>query len=364
MSRSHIINMLYAFSLGFFSIKLNLLLGGVLVIDTLFRMRVGKPSAKLIFSISLLILFTLLFYIIGWSNLPKLGLVERFVFILFTLLLVPLLSVRVKSHELIPVLNAFVWGMLAYSIPIVLTSFLKGGYGYGLLFNPWTLMEMNSPSVSNDFALISAFLILFGLDRWKLSSAILLVVVLICGIYVGGRTFLLIYFLSLIFVIFNDLSLKRVIIFVPIVMLSLMSFFAFGLDRLIFARFYEVGLDSARFELFIQAILAIPNHPYGGFEPNSYSYKGEWFHNFYLDTASTSGWYPLIVAIFLSVYILKFIFQNYQRRFFYLFLFVILIMSQDVIMEANLKPFLFFVFLSSLLFRRSLKTVLPERLLS
>ncbi|MDH6018070.1 hypothetical protein [Vibrio splendidus] len=355
MERSHILNMLYAFSLGFFSIRLSVALGLLLIVDTVFRMRVGKPSGRLIFSTLLLIMFVVLFYIIGWGNLPDGSLIERFVFIIFTLFIASLLSIRIKDDELLAVLSAFVYGMLIYSVPIVVFSLLKGGYGYGSLYNPWTLMEMNSPSVSNDFALVSAFLILFGLEKWKLTSSILLVVVSFCGVYVGGRTFLLIYMLSLFLFTFNSVSSRRLLIITPFFILLTIAFFISGLDKLVFSRFYEMGLESARFDMFIQAFRDIPDYPYGGFEPDVYSYKGEWFHNFYLDTASTSGWYPLFVSLFTSAYILTFIYRYHHKKFFYLFLIVVLIMSQDVIMEANLKPFLFFIILSSLLFRRNLK---------
>ncbi|WP_222860673.1 hypothetical protein [Vibrio cholerae] len=347
--RSHIINVLYSFSLGFFSIRLNFIFGLLLFMDVLYSARILKPSFKMLGAVALLLIFIISFYLIGWDNIGDESIVERFSFLLFTVFTLSILSLRVRQREKLRIIKAFIYGMFCYSLPIVLISLTKGGYGYGSLYNPWTQMEMNSPSVSNDLALIASYMILFGSSKQRILHLFLLSLVIISGVYVGGRTFIFVVVVCLFLSCYTNLRAKQLVLVFPMIITSVIFVFITGLDKVLFSRFYEMGLESARFDLIIQALIYIPSYPYGGFEPSVYSYDGEWFHNFYLDTASTSGWYPLSVSIFFTAFIAKVVFRHYKVSFLFFFLTIVLIMSQDVIMEGNLKPFLLFIFSAVLL---------------
>ncbi|CAH8242566.1 conserved membrane hypothetical protein [Vibrio aestuarianus] len=299
--------------------------------------------------VALLLVFIISFYLIGWDNIGDESIVERFAFLLFTIVTLSILSLRVKQRDKFLLMKAFIYGMFCYSLPIVLFSLVKGGYGYGSLYNPWTQMEMNSPSVSNDLALIASYMILFGFSKQRTMHLFLLSLVIVSGVYVGGRTFIFVVVVCVFLSCYVNLGARQLVLVFPMIITSVIFIFITGFDKVLFSRFYEMGLESARFDLIIQALVYIPSYPYGGFEPYVYSYDGEWFHNFYLDTASTSGWYPLSVSIFFTAFIAKIIFRYYKVSFLFFFLSIVLIMSQDVIMEGNLKPFLLFIFLAILL---------------
>jgi hypothetical protein len=83
----------------------------------------------------------------------------------------------------------------------------------------------------------------------------------------------------------------------------------------------------------------------------------KWFHNLWLDTARTSGIIPLAILIISNLYVLKKAFtKNKINNIFFelnIIASTIIIMSQDVIIENNIRIFIIFYFSSLILITKS-----------
>jgi hypothetical protein len=331
-----------SFTLGFFSIPLTLVLSILFVFNIIFSSVITKPKSYVVFYGFAFLLFVFSFYLIGWLNIIGESNHIRSAYVLLSIFVIILLSLKSKSEERVLLCHSFIFGMLLYSLGIVISSLIKGGYGYGLLYNPWIGTDINSPSVSNNLALIGAFYILFPFQGRNFLRLFLITIIVFSGIYVGGRTFLVVLSLCFLFVALSQ-RLKYILLILLVTVFTFLFLYFTGVFQIAFQRFYLMGFESARFLLFIDAYLNIPYYEFGGFSPQGD--ENVWYHNMFFDTARVSGWYPLFLLVFLSISSMIIpIIRNHKRVLVFQFS-IFMIISQDVILESNLKPFILLIFI-------------------
>jgi hypothetical protein len=280
-------------------------------------------------------------------------------------LMIPIVYTDAEKYSK-PIMLFFGLGLFLRTSIVVGFSYFSdpGKYGYGMLFDPLTMSIVNSPSFSNNYALIFCiFLYLFYASQSiiaKTFSAIILVVSLFGALFLAGRSFFIITGFFLLFFLFKVMKFKNILSLL-LLLIGLVSLFFIFYDTIahafptLFERFSGEKLKSGRYALWAYALTQAPLHPFGGFIVPVTLDHVKWFHNFWLDTAAESGWVPLFFLFMANLLTLSFVFQTKKSfEIFILWLLSVvflLIFAQDVIMQGNIRLLLGYLVFSSLMIK-------------
>ncbi|TOP72780.1 hypothetical protein CGH09_24135, partial [Vibrio parahaemolyticus] len=116
-------------------------------------------------------------------------------------------------------------------------------------------------------------------------------------------------------------------------------------------RLVSSGLESKRFLHWKDGLNKIIDHPFGGFKVDPNIEHVNYFHNIIIDSARIYGWFAifLIVSIFTTqVYIIYKYNRKNITRLVFVFVFLTLIMMQDVVIEGNFLLLALSLFISFL----------------
>lgn len=274
----------------------------------------------------------------------------------------------INDSEKVKLIAFYVLGMCAQCLCIVAYSYMSGGnYGYGLLINPFTGNQINSPSVSNVMALSMSVVLFFlfyknGVNR--IYSSLFILILTAAGVFLSGRTFFFLSGISLGWLLLRNLSFKTVLkslVYVLLAFIIVTYFLPEGMTKyydFAIARMSE-GLESNRFKHWAHGLTVSPDYPFGGFQVDKSIEDTNWYHNILLDTARVAGFIPLFSFImFTLTSALLYLYRiKTNLKFFGLMIFTIsfLIMQQDVVLEGEYRMLIVF-FLSSILLTSNEKT--------
>ena len=234
-------------------------------------------------------------------------------------------------------------------------------YGYGLLIDPFSRKEINSPAVSNNLSILEAVLTYFIIEKNTFSKKIviftLILITLIMAIFLGGRSFFVIFAITILFF----LGLKRRswgaaknLIFILAFLVGLISLSDYLIaDKLDFIlRRSGEFFESKRFALLREGINLFMDYPLGGFEVDKNIDNTKWFHNIFLDSARVGGWIPTFMLFLAMLYVGITLFKKRNRYFsflYFLFLIAFLLTQQDVVLEENFQLLILIFFCGVLL---------------
>ncbi|ARX09379.1 hypothetical protein DMB99_09710 [Proteus mirabilis] len=240
---------------------------------------------------------------------------------------------------------------LTYAFTISIYSYINNYRGYNDLYNPFEMVQTNSPLVAT---LISISLIILleclNLSKKNITFIIILFIIstLISTIYLGSRASLILIFLyvfmkTLMFIL-NRVSIKTLTLI--LIFISIFIFMIMNINLLNFGGFYERGLESSRFTIIKDGLYSLLDHPFGGMKVVSAS----WFHNIFLDIARVSGYivtlfWCIILTFILTIIIAnKFIYKT-KKTFGILFFILMLSFSQDLAFDGyyNTMALLFMI---------------------
>lgn len=337
------------------------ILFSLFVIFFIKKVTIGTISSFV--NILLIEIFLILLFIPGLYNEQFTSELKYFLFLTFTVLVLYLSIVNNDNYK--NLLFFFILGLFLKSEIIVIFSFFSdSSYGYGRLFNPFNGEDINSPSISNNLAICACYFLLINKSvnlYIGIMKYVTLSLIVLSGIYLGGRTFFVFLFVTISFLFLTQGKLKLYII--GSILITLISFGLLLLYNynesiqnymtVIINRFSSEGFNSPRFELLSDGFNKLTIYPLGGFYPEVISYQGNWYHNIYLDTARISGIIPVLILFFIDIYLfIKFIISKQNKNVFFLLFIVFLTMQQDVIIEGNLLIFLLYSVLSTIILKR------------
>ena len=184
-------------------------------------------------------------------------------------------------------------------------------------------------------------------------------IIIISAIYLGGRAFFIVAFLSLLFLLNKKqlILVLFVVLFVSIGLLVSQS----GRNNLVFLNSVDFIInrfvnwqDTGRGLLFKDGMLKIFISPIGGFTVNNDLIRTKWFHNLWIDVARLGGWFALVDLLLLNLSFMmpvvnKRINHPLGKYFYILSIATLAIMFQDVIIEGNFRVFLMYVLSSTLI---------------
>lgn len=280
--------------------------------------------------------------------------------VLFSLLIAGVVLQNFTIEKQFIYISCYISGIGLEALIIAVYSFFisSGSYGYGMLYNPFLNLEINSPVISNNIAIFSVFLFGFFFYVNGFYKKILISSFLLCSIilsfFLGGRFYFILIFFSLLYVLYFIIRKGRAKLLFTVFILSVLFCFIPNLTDLIFLRFKD-GLSSSRFEHFSHALYSIPDYPFGGFSVNQKLESIGSFHNIFFDLARLGGWLPLFSMLFLSFYLLFAFFRKKNKYFYFvylLFLSSFLVMQQDVVIEGNIRILILFYFSGILLINK------------
>ncbi|CAH6889196.1 conserved membrane hypothetical protein [Vibrio chagasii] len=243
--------------------------------------------------------------------------------------------------------------IIYYSYFLSLTT--SSYFGYGRLFNPIHNVETISPKIAlSVLAPLIAYCLLTQPSR--ASIMVILSLSIYAFVFVQSRISIVISLLILFSMFaheFYNVKPSKKIIFVfcffiisgLIINYSYLSF-DFSENRLI-----SSGLESRRFLHWKDGLNKMFDYPFGGFKVDPSIEHVNYFHNIVIDSARVYGWFAilLIVIIFTSqIYVIyKYNVKNILR-FLFVFIFLTLIMMQDVVIEGNFLLLALSLFISFL----------------
>lgn len=309
-----------------------------------------------IFSV-LIVLFVFSLFAIGAERMTIDMPWRSFFMILFSLVAAGFTLHYQSYNTKLWLLGLYIIGILFYCLSIVIYSVMADplSYGYGKLLSPFSGEELNSPAINNLLSICFAFFYYIMLYRksraLQLFSMIVVLLSIMAGIFLGGRTFFIIAALTILFFIvarFNIQAMFRTGIFIALLVIAVLVAFQTYKP---FSHYYEFlqfrilegyATLGVRFVLYKQGLEKLPLYPLGGFHIED----NIWTHNLWLDTAMVAGWLPLCFLFLALLYMLK-PFMSKQKALDFAFLFFIylatlLIMAQDVIIEGNYRVFIVF----------------------
>jgi hypothetical protein len=260
-----------------------------------------------------------------------------------------------QQHVQYKMLLWMLFGKGIWALTITMYSYVQDPiiYGYGALLDPFNSIEMNSPAVSNALALfyVTLLYLVHNIKNnfKKKALTLMLIVIILCAIYLGGRTFFVIIFLAhaMFLISFRKLINKTKALFYLILATLLIWYLAINIDSLSVIletsmdRFEKKGVSSVRFDLLVYGLSTFWEYPFGGMMTalSDSGYGGVWFHNVFLDNARLGGYIPTFSLFFTVLFILTSVGikrkTEYFRFYFLLFITVLLLMQQEVIIEGS-----------------------------
>lgn len=266
-----------------------------------------------------------------------------FLFFIFFLFQVYSSFGRVAEPSIVKFL---MWSIFAKISCVCIYSQYIGGYGYGLLYDPFAGQEVNSPAYSNQLAICLVYFLLMIFNREVVCRWVYFLFLLI-GLYfaffLGGRFLFVALIVSLVLLIFK-LRFRTVIAVSVSVLISFMLVYYFGKSNyyvaLMLERFSGGGSNSLRFLHIIDGIGQLMVKPLGGFYVDPAIEDTHWFHNIILDSAKVFG-YVILSPLFMMFFVfgLSAIRGYIDRNGFYLSIMsftLFIVMMQDVVMEYNI----------------------------
>ncbi len=338
---------------------------GVLKLPTFNLIKIQKSFLSLLM---LYVSFLILTFTLGCQRLtiesPLRGLASILVALVFGGVIFHYQKYKIKLN----LLGFYLFGLFLDNFTIIAYSFLNNPllYGYGMLISPFSNEEINSPGVSNMLAISFSYFYFFAIYKKenifiKLLSIIVIVISLACAIFLGGRMFFIVAFITIIFYFITHVSVKNSVLFFIMVFLvcisvgyliSMNEYLASKLDFTI-NRFINEGLHSLRFQHYLHGLEMFFLHPLGGFEVDTAIEDTKWYHNIFLDTARVAGWIPVLFLLAALLYTAKFF--NYRIKHsdislpFWVATTAFLIMQQDVVLEGGARSLIVLFFSSYIL---------------
>lgn len=304
-----------------------------------------------------------IYFILMSFNMDLLYMSNPYTVIPFYILIFLLTGFLLTQHDNIgrkKCLTAFSLGILSsvYTVLIYNYFFIGQPSLYGELYNPMTSSYVNSPGWSLMLVMVSCYftglIIYIKNPLYKLATTLQIISALFFAAYLGGRAFFIIYLFFIVFFLFflfknkNLINLLGYFIFF-ILLLSFVYYFIsnyFTNILTIISYRFEQGISSPRFNLWIDGFDKMLKNPFGRFYVDTNIDNVKYFHNFWLDTARISGWFPTIIMISLNIYVLAKGYQKKEHTFNILYLLMniicLIIMMQDVILEALWRILLFY----------------------
>lgn len=304
-----------------------------------------------------MISFVIVLFCIGYTQLSMEKPYRVFMILSF---LVTILGLVLNSSELNArknMLTAYLLGMSCQTLAVILFSYYKDPviYGYSKLLDPFSGEVINSPSVSNNLSLLAIFLTTMLTQNLTIAKKIglisLLILVFYFAIFLGGRTFFIVFVIAF-FIIFSSKMGVSIVLKSGVLILLVLFIFKIFLSsehhfQLIEERFSS-GLKSDRFGHYLYALTKIPYYPFGGFGVDTKLENTRWLHNVIFDSARVAGWIPVLLFIFYTFYsVICYVGKNKISVNQYGFVFFVssfLLMQQDVIVEGNYRLLLVYFF--------------------
>ncbi|EIU6868200.1 hypothetical protein L5169_002242 [Vibrio parahaemolyticus] len=250
------------------------------------------------------------------------------------------------------IINGLIIIYYSYFLSLTTSSY----FGYGRLFNPIHNVDTISPKIALS---ILAPLISYCLLSQPNRVALILILTLsiYAFVFVQSRISIVIsviIFLTLLYYEYSKLkpSIKILLAFSCLIIISgfMLDYnctsFDFSDNRLV-----SSGLESKRFLHWKDGLNKIIAHPFGGFKVDPNIEHVNYFHNIIIDSARIYGWFAifLIVSIFTTqVYIIYKYNRKNITRLVFVFVFLTLIMMQDVVIEGNFLLLALSLFISFL----------------
>lgn len=320
---------------------------------------------------ALLLAATVPVYTIGYEDIELVSpLKSMLAFVLSTAVFGYFMQFR-TAHEQANIIIFYVFGAAFIAIYIVGTSILidPALYGYGRLYNPFTEEDMNSPGASNSLAMFSAVVVYMLFTEtgkmYRLNLLVILLLTVAMAITLGGRAYFVIlgvaFFVMAIPMIFRA-KITPVLSIAVIVVLSVTAVSVTSERMEDFGRYYQLlshrfesGLESSRFEHYVDGLSKFLLYPFGGFETDSAIEDTPYFHNVFLDNARLGGWIPVVALLLMVALVARSLsaWKHADTRFgLYVFFVSLLIMQQDVVVEGN-SHLLVIVYYAAILVSRS-----------
>jgi len=361
--------------LGFFGLGLNLywvyLPALVIGVPWLLVCR-GKSSAldsEIVYPVVAFLLYLFSLFSLGWSNFLWDSTLKSVLVVTFCLTIPVITILFLKPVE---IRNAFLFyfsGVVCFILSGVLYTSLVMGLesGRGNIWLPWKSIYVNSPEFANLTALVAAAAVITGVASQ--SRIILSVSVLFfagsLGItaFLDARSFYVIMILTFFFLMLcYQWSKILIVYFLSISLYLVASHFSDAIVSLLndgglMSAFQPGDIESTnvsvqggdqqlrgsfflRFYLWAEGLQALVINPMGGYRPSGISI---WFHNLWLDTASTSGLIPLAFLLILNsgtliqiILLLKGA-KTLSPALVIIQIIVLATMFQDVVIEGNFR---------------------------
>lgn len=361
--------------LGFFGLGLNLywvyLPALIIGIPWLLVSR-GKAYAsgsETVYPIAGLLFYLFSLFSLGWSNFLWESTLKSVLVVTFCLTIPVMTILWLKPVE---IRNAFAFyfsGVACFILSGVLYTSLVVGLesGRGNVWLPWKSIYVNSPEFANLMALAAAAAVITGVV--SKSRIILFVSVLFLGgswgiaAFWDARSFYVVMALTFALLMFCYQWRKVVLVYcLSILLYFVASYFSDVILSLfnksaMLAPHLPGGLEAPaggvhggdqqlrgsfflRFYLWAEGVQGLVTYPMGGYRPADISV---WFHNLWLDTASTSGLIPLAFLLVLNsgtliqiILVLKGA-KTVSPALVIFQIIVLAIMFQDVVIEGNFR---------------------------
>jgi hypothetical protein len=312
----------------------------------------------------LLICFLTLTFGIGYERLTIDTPWKTFVVIIFAIVIGGYAFQKQHFNIQLRLIGFYLFGLFCCSFFVVTYSYVSGPrlFGYGNLLNPFSGEEVNSPMFGDMLALSSGYFYYFILYKksflLKIISTIILTLSIVSAIFLGGRAFFIVFVLMVFFYFGRGVNKKTILNLLLgfLLLFFIFSYFYYSNDifayyvEIITNRFAEQGVESTRFELYINGLKMMVEYPFGGFKVPSSVEATKWFHNIFLDTARVAGWLPLFFLLTFFVYPLKFLLFKRKFKDYILFLWLcissFLFMQQGVVIESRYSSLIVFFFAS------------------
>ena len=318
-----------------------------------------------IFSIFYLTLngFVVSLFLIGMDRLTQLkNPTDTFIIWELNMLMLTYIAYKEGAVFYIEILYGFLFGIFIVDSIVVLYNINTSASfsGYGNLLNPITGDVSNSPSYSNDFAIIfCGFFGLYANTKYKLLkifSVSIIIISTISGVFLGGRVFFIVIALFLGIYLFYKKKINTSLgIMILIIASCLYYMISNSYAELIINRFNDQGSESIRYELWESGLNNLLEYPLGGSSINSFIYEGYSYHNLWLDVAMFAGWLPLFLLLIINSFII-YLYKKVYNKGFVMNVFILIavlcliVMGQDVIVEGNMKIFAYYSIINAVIF--------------
>lgn len=182
---------------------------------------------------------------------------------------------------------------------------------YGYIEHPFG-GQVNSPFFVSllSLSVVNIFYFFSGKLNWFncIVFGVLASCCLVCALYLGGRLFFVVVVPIVLWIIGRNflmsVSISR--LGKVLALFACLGFFlAIVFDfravqfstNFVIERFFTEGIDSPRFELFIDGFVKSIEHPFGGFTADPYIYGLPGFQNLFIDISSIAGIVPAILSL-------------------------------------------------------------------